>query len=189
MTEVEQGSRTPLQRAARAFEGIVALISRTALAIAGVTCLATLAMVCYAIATRYFFNRPQSWTDEAVGWMIVVCVMLAVPEAQRRNEHIGVDALTEKLDARGKRWAALLGIVTVAIVAYLLVSEGIAMVSFTHTIGIVSNVLPEVPLWAVQSFVPIGGALLMLVTLAQLACLLAGIEPRAVHKTRPDALE
>jgi TRAP-type mannitol/chloroaromatic compound transport system permease small subunit len=69
------------------------------------------------------------------------------------------------------------------------VTEGIEMVTFTRMIGIVSNVLPEVPLWAIQALVPIGGALLLLVTVAQLFCLLSGIEPRTVHKTRPDALE
>jgi TRAP-type C4-dicarboxylate transport system permease small subunit len=180
---------TPIQRAARAVESGVAVISRVALAVAGATCLATLGMVCYAIATRYFFNRPQAWSDEAVGWMIVICVMLAVPEAQRRAEHIGVDALTERLSVRARRWAAGLGIVAVAIVAYLFVSEGIEMVAFTRMIGIVSNVLPEIPLWAVQAFIPAGGALLLMVTVAQLLCMLAGLEPRSPHKSTPDALE
>ena len=185
----ETDAHTPVQRAARAFETGVALISRVALGIAGAMCLCTLGTVCYAIAMRYFFNQPQAWSDEAVGWMVVVSVMLAIPEVQRRGEHIGVDALTERLSARGKRRAAALGIVTVAIVAYLFVSEGIEMVAFTRMIGILSNVLPEIPLWGVQSFVPIGGALLLMVTVAQLLCLLAGIAPRIVHKTTPDALE
>ncbi|HEX2114983.1 MAG TPA: TRAP transporter small permease [Alphaproteobacteria bacterium] len=185
----EADACTPVQRAARGFETGVALISRAALGIAGATCLATLTTVCYAVAARYFFNRPQAWSDEAVGWMIVISVMLAIPEAQRRGEHIGVDALTERLSARGKRWAAALGIVSVAVVAYLFVSEGIEMVAFTRMIGIVSNVLPDIPLWAIQSFVPVGGALLLMVTVAQLVCLMAGIEPRIVHRAAPDALE
>lgn len=189
MEEVGDGAYTPLQRVARAFESCVALVSRIAIGLAGATCLATLAMVCYAIAMRYFFNRPQAWSDEAVGWMVVVSVMLAIPEAQRRGEHIGVDALTEKLDARGRRWAAMLGVATVVVVAYLLISEGIEMVAFTRMVGIVSNVLPDIPLWAVQAFIPIGGALLLMVTLAQLLCLLAGLEPRVVHKDVPGALE
>lgn len=189
MQDAGVGAYTPLQRAARAFESGVALVSRIAIGLAGATCLATLAMVCYAIAMRYFLNWPQAWSDEAVGWMIVVTVMLAIPDAQRRGEHIGVDALTERLGARGKRWAAALGVATVTVVAYLFVSEGIEMVSFTRMIGILSNELPEVPLWAVQAFVPIGGALLLMVTVAQLFCFFAGIEPRTVHKSVPDALE
>ena len=121
--------------------------------------------------------------------MIVITVMLAIPEAQRRSEHIGVDALTERLSARGRRWTAALGIATVAVVGYLFVSEGIEMVAFTRMIGILSNVLPEIPLWAVQAFVPIGGALLLMVTVAQLLCMLAGLEPRSVRKSTPGALE
>jgi TRAP-type C4-dicarboxylate transport system permease small subunit len=189
VTDASQGPRTPLQGAARGLERVAAVVSRVALMVAGAACLATFALVCYAISMRYFFGRPQSWSDEAVGWLIVVTVMLAVPEAQRRGEHIGVDALTERLSARHKRWAAALGVVTVAVVGWLLVSEGIAMVQFTRMIGIVSNVLPEVDLWIIQSFVPLGGAILLFVALAQLVCYLAGIEPLSVEKTRPDALE
>ena len=169
MNQGEERAHTALQRAARGVETVVAVVSRVAIALAGATCLATLAMVCYAIITRYFFNRPQSWSDEAVGWMIVISVMLAIPEAQRRGE--------------------VLGVFSVAAVGYLLVTEGIEMVVFTRMIGIVSNVLPEVPLWAIQAMVPIGGALLLMVTLAQLFCLLAGLEPRSAHKDVPDALE
>lgn len=184
-----QAPRTSLQRAARGLERVAGIVSRVSLAIAGAACLATFALVCYAISMRYFFNRPQSWSDEAVGWLIVVTVMLAVPEAQRRGEHIGVDALTERLNARHKRWAAALGVVTVTVVGWLLVSEGIEMVQFTRMIGIVSNVLPEFDLWVIQSFVPIGGAILLLVAAAQLVCYLAGLDPVSTEKTKPDALE
>jgi TRAP-type C4-dicarboxylate transport system permease small subunit len=189
MEQAGSGARTPLQRTARAFESSVALISRVAIGLAAAACLTTLGMVSYAIITRYFFNAPQSWSDEAVGWLVVMVVMLALPEAQRRGEHIGVDALTERLGARGKRGAAVLGLVTVVIVAYLFVSEGMETVLFTRMIGILSNELPEVPLWAVQALIPIGGALLLLVTLAQLFCHVVGIEPRTVHKATPDAIE
>lgn len=189
MGDVSQDAHTPVQRAARGVERAAAIVSRIALALAGAACLTTLGMVCYAIIMRYFFNQPQSWTDEAVGWLVVVTVMLAIPEAQRRGEHIGVDALTERLGPRGKRWAAMAGVVTVAIVAYLFLTEGIETVAFTRMVGIVSNVLPDIPLWAVQALVPVGGALLLMVTAAQLLCYLAGIEPRTAHKTKPDALE
>jgi TRAP-type C4-dicarboxylate transport system permease small subunit len=185
----EPAARTTLQRAARGLERAAGLVSRISLAIAGAACLATFALVCYAIVMRYLFDRPQSWSDEAVGWLIVVTVMLALPEAQRRGEHIGVDALTERLSARHKRWAAAFGVITVAICGWLLVSEGIEMVQFTRMIGIVSNVLPEIDLWLIQAFVPLGGAILLLVAGAQLVCYLAGLDPLSTEKTKPDALE
>ncbi len=180
---------SPLQRAARGIERAAGLVSRISLAVAGGACLATFAMVCYAISMRYFFDKPQSWSDEAVGWLIVITVMLALPEAQRRGEHIGVDALTERLNERHKRWVAAFGVVTVAICGWLLVSEGIEMVQFTRMVGIVSNVLPEVDLWLIQAFVPLGGAILLIVSAAQLVCYLAGLDPVSTEKTKPDALE
>lgn len=189
MRPANEAALTPIQRVARGFEKAVTMISRVAIVVASAACLATLGLVCYAIVMRYFVDRPQSWSDEVVGWLIVMTVMLAVPEAQRRFEHIGVDALTERLDARGKYWTAVVGVATVAVAAYLFLSEGLKMVEFTRMIGILSNIMPDVPLWAVQALVPIGGALLLLVTTAQLFCYLAGLEPRRVESEKPDALE
>jgi len=186
---VSDDAHTIVQRTARGFEAAVATVSRVAAGLAALACLCCFTLVCYAIAMRYFFNQPQAWSDEAVAWLVTAAVMLAIPEAQRRGEHIGVDALTEKLRGRSKRAAALLGVVSVAAVAYLFVSEGLEMVQFTHMIGVLSNVLPDIPLWAVQALVPIGGALLVLVTVSQILCHLAGLEPLSVRKTRPDALE
>lgn len=178
-----------LSRAVRHFETGVAALSRAGEWIAGIACLATLFLVCYAVAMRYFFNRPQSWSDEAVGLLIVVSVMLAVPEAQRRGENIGVDLITEKLKGTRRRALMGFGALTVAVTSVILISEGIDMVAFTRMIGIVSNSLPEVPLWAVQAFVPLGGALLLLVALAQLAAYLTGREPDGLESDKLDMHE
>ena len=70
----------------------------------------------------------------------------------------------------------------------ILISEGIDMVAFTRMIGIVSNSLPEVPLWAAQAFVPLGAVLLLLVALAQLLVYLAGFEPRGLDSDSLDQL-
>ena len=92
-----------IARAVRLFESAVAALSRAGEWIAGVACLATLGLVCYAVVLRYFFNKPQSWLDEAVGLLIVISVMLAVPEAQRRGENIGVDLVIDRLKGKGRR--------------------------------------------------------------------------------------
>ena len=176
-------------RAVRLFESAVAALSRMGEWIAGVACLATLSLVCYAVVMRYFFNKPQSWSDEAVGLLIVISVMLAVPEAQRRGENIGVDLVIERLKGGRRRALTAFGCLTVAITAAILISEGIDMVAFTRMIGIVSNSLPEVPLWAAQAFVPLGAVLLLLVALAQLLVYLAGFEPRGLDSDRIDTHE
>lgn len=166
-----------LARAARTVEAVIALVSRGAAAIAGLACLATLAMICYAVAMRYFFGKPQGWTDEAVGWLIVVAVMFAVPEAQRRAEHIGVDALIDKASARWRRALLAFGVLAVALTALILIREGWEMVAFSRMIDLKAIGIPEVSLWLIQIFVPIGGVLLLLVTLGQLFCHAVGLDP------------
>jgi TRAP-type C4-dicarboxylate transport system permease small subunit len=169
---------TPARRAVRRVETVVAAISRAALWLAACGCLACFGLVCYAVGMRYFLNRPQSWTDEAVGWLMVITVMLAAPEAQRRSEHIGVDLLTEKMRGRRRQAFAIFGVATVVAAGALVCAKGIEMVQFTRMLGLLSNNLPEIDLWVIQSFVPLGAGLLALVALAQLACYAVGLAPR-----------
>jgi TRAP-type C4-dicarboxylate transport system permease small subunit len=164
-------------------ERVVAVLSRFLEHLAGAACLACFAVVCYAVAMRYFLNRPQAWTDEAVGWLVVATVMLALPEAQRRGEHIGVDLLLEKA-RRARRGLSIVGLLFVLATAALLVQQGVETVLFTRMIGIVSNALPQVPLWLVQGLIPLGGALLFLVALVQLAAWLAGREPAGISQEK-----
>ncbi len=178
MPASDDGAEPGLTRAARAVERAVAVVSRAAAAVAGAACLATLAMICYAVAMRYFFNQPQGWSDEAVGWLVVVVVMFAVPEVQRRGEHIGVDALIERTSGRWRRGLSALGGLSVAVTALILAREGWEMVAFSRMVGMKSIGIPEVSLWTIQIFVPLGAVLLLGVSLAQLFCRFAGIEPQ-----------
>ena len=162
---------------AHRLERFAAIISRGALALAGLACLACFALVCWAVAMRYFFNQPQSWSDEAVGWLVVAIVMLAVPEAQRRGENVGVDWLVDKWTGARRRAVIGLGAASVAIVAIVLIVEGWKTVSFTRMVGIKSNALPDMPLWAVQALIPLGAVLLLLVALGQIGAWFAGREP------------
>jgi TRAP-type C4-dicarboxylate transport system permease small subunit len=170
-------------------ERLVAIVSLAGQAIAALACLACFALVCWAVAMRYFFNSPQSWSDEAVGWLVVVVVMLAAPEAQRRGENVGVDWLVDSWTGARRRAVIGLGSLSVAIVAAVLIWEGWETVAFTRMIGIKSNQLPEVPLWAVQALIPIGGVLLLLVAIVQIGVLLRGREPDGYERREFDPLE
>lgn len=173
----------------QALERIVAIVSRTAQAIAAIACLACFALVCWAVAMRYFLNKPQSWADEAVGWLIVATVMLAAPEAQRRGENIGVDWLVDSWTGAKRRAVIAFGALSVAVVALVLIQEGWETVSFTRMIGIKSNQLPDVPLWAVQALIPIGAALMLLVAIVQIVALASGREPRDFERREIDRHE
>ena len=179
----DEPRETGLRRAARGLETVVAAISKTALVLAGLTTAGVFGLVCYSVVMRYFLGQPQPWVDEAVGWLLVVIVMLAIPEVQRRGDHIGIDFLSSRVSGAGRRLVLAFGLLMVVASAVILVLEGIEMVAFSRMIGVLSNQIPEVPLWLVQAFVPIGFALMLLVAGAQLVCLMLGLKPRDMAET------
>ncbi len=173
-------------RLLRRLEAIVRWLSRAALAVSAVILFAIFALITYSVAMRYFLRQPQPWIDEAIGWLLVGSVMLAVPEVQRRGDHIGIDFLGQKLGGRTQRWVLLFGVVTVLASALLFVREGVAMVQFSRMLNVLSNQLPDVPLWLVQGFVPLGFTLMALVALVQLLCLVAGLKPQDMSEQLKD---
>lgn len=180
------GSPAPLRlRAARRIEAGVATVSRVAAAIAALLCLLCFALIVYSILFRYFLNSPQPWIDEVAGWVVAAMVMLAVPEAQRRFEHIGVDVFAERAKGAWARALALIAVGSMALSASILLIEGREMVAFSQMVEIASNI-PGVPIWWAQLSVPIGGALLLLVAAGQIAVLLLGAEPAHLAKPRAE---
>lgn len=151
--------------------------SRLAAALAAIAVLGCFVLVCWGVAARYFFNRPLNWADEVSGWFVVAIVMLAAADAQRRGENIGVDLLIERSSGRVRRGLLAFGAVTVAVCALAMAGYGVEMVQFSKMLDLRSNTLGWAPIWPVQVFVPLGAALLLVVSLAQLVILATGRTP------------
>jgi TRAP-type C4-dicarboxylate transport system permease small subunit len=153
---------------------LAAALARVSAALAGVAVLLCFALVCYSVAMRYFLDDPVTWSDEVTGWLVVAVVMLGVADAQARGEHIGVDLLTDRASPRLRRALGLFGTALVAACAGLIAWQGVEMVQFSAMLDLRSNTLGWAALWPVQALVPLGGALLLAVALAQLVALAAG---------------
>ncbi len=166
-----------MRRFVLAVDRLAAVIARLAQGLAAAACLGCLALVSIAVAARYFFDQPQAWSDEVVGWLVVATVMFAVAEAQRRGEHIGVDWLVDRWTGARRNAVLGLGALSVAVVCAVLIYEGVETVRFTVMMGVKSNALPDVPLWAIQALVPVGAGLMLVVALAQLLRWAAGLPP------------
>jgi len=168
---------SPLARVALAADRVAAFACRVATGLAALAVLACFALVCLGVGMRYFYNRPLTWSDEVCGWLVVAVVMLAVADAQRRGENIGVDLLLDRTRGRARRALLALGCATVAISALLMTIHGVEMVQFSHMLDLRSTTLGNVSMWTVQLLVPIGAAMLLIVSVAQLLILAAGGTP------------
>jgi TRAP-type C4-dicarboxylate transport system permease small subunit len=138
--------------------------------------LASLSTIVGSVVARYVFHAPQPWIDKVAGWLVLALVLLAAPEAQRRFEHIGVDVAVGRMGPRLARAAHVVGAASVVAVSGILLWAGWETVAFSHMVGLVTDVA-EIPEWWVQLLLPVGAAVLLLVSLAQLMVLLMGGTP------------
>lgn len=155
----------------------VSALCTLAMGLAATALIASLFMIVYSVAMRYFINKPQVWVDDSVGFLLVAIVMLAAADVLRKGEHIGVDFLTNMLGARGRRIAAVWGMVGVLLTAALLMVEGWSTVQFSRMLGVITHGHVEIPLYWIQALLPIGGVLLGLAGLTALARMAVGEKP------------
>ena len=163
-------------RMARALDRGAWWISEIASYLATTAMLVSLGLVVFGVCARYFAGRPQNWSEDLVSYLLVAIVMFATTDALRENEHIAIDILTSKLKRTGQRIVALVGLVSVALFAGLLMFKGWEMVSFSKLFGRAFNNELELPMWTVQSLIPVGGLLLLLSAVSLFLRVLAGDE-------------
>lgn len=167
--------RVPEGPALRALGRSVGFMTTLAMGIAAAGLLLSLALIGWAVVMRYLFNAAPVWVDEVVGFLLVAIVMLAAAQTLRRGEHIGVDLLVGRLAARGRRraqaWAAL---ATLAITTVLIVN-GWETAMLARTLGLLTEGQLEWPTWWLMMLMPVGGVLLLLVTVEALWRALVGL--------------
>lgn len=151
----------PRSRPLRLYSRAVAWVSGFAVGLAAMGLLLSLALIGWAVVMRYVFNQAPIWVDDVVGFLLVAIVMLSAASTYRRDEHIGVDLLISRLKGRAKRvmlaWSAL----TTALVALVLVFNGLESVALARMLGLLTEGHLEWPQWMLMLLVPAGGALLL----------------------------
>lgn len=166
-----------LARALALVARLLGALTRAAVAVSAAGVLVSLALIAWAVVMRYAFNRPPAWVDDAVGFLLVGIVMLAAAQVLRRGEHIGVDLLAARLSPRARRWADAWAALAALAAALVLVVNGWSTAMFSRQLGIVAEGNVEIPVFWVQLFLPLGGAMLAVVALESLARLAAGSPP------------
>lgn len=141
-------------------------LARVAGGLAAFATFGTLLLIGAAVFARYVFGMPQPWMEKVGGWLVIVIACLAAADVQRRGEHIGVDTFTELLGPRARRASDLVGLLSVAAVAAVLVAAGWETIEFSLLVGMMTEVA-GIPTWWIQVALPVGAALLLVVALAQ----------------------
>jgi C4-dicarboxylate transporter DctQ subunit len=139
--------------------------------------IASMLVVGYSVVLRYVFGKPQVWTDELVSFWLVAIVTLGAADVLRRDGHIGIDMVTNRLSPRMRAWMDIGGLVSVIIFSTVLTVSGWEMVGFSWSVGLLPAGYLELPLWIPQSLIPIGFALMGLAALHRLIMRLRASKP------------
>ncbi len=154
------------------FEHLILLPARIAGALSTALILAAFALVVYSVIQRYLLNTPLKWGDEMIGYLLVGLIMLGAAEALRRNDHIAIDLVSERLAGKPKRlldYFSNLSVIAFSIVLGVSTWESIL---FAYDFGSYSPGYLEVATWIPQLPMLAGAFLLGLVALTRL---LAGV--------------
>ena len=164
-------------------------ICTVAMALSALGVLASLALIAWSVLMRYVFNNPPAWADDVVAMLLVAVVMLAAGPALRRGEHIGVDVLTSHLGPRARNWSDGWAALAAAAAGVILLYNGWDTAMSSRMMGIVTDGEVEIPLYWLQLFLPLGGAMVILVALEALIRLAAGAPSLSTHHAIPEDLE
>ncbi len=148
------------------------LLTLAGAGVAALLVLTVFGVVTYSVFMRYVLGTPVTFSDELNGFVVVAMVALGAGEVLLRNEHFGVDLLTERAGPRAKWFVELWGMVGVILVASAVLYSAILMVQFSYDFGIYSDGYLGVQMWIPQGFLLIGMAILILAALARIVTLL-----------------
>lgn len=141
-------------------------------AIGGGVCAALLAIlfviVVYSVFQRYVLRNPVRWVMDVGELTLIVLAYLPLAYVQQHRGHASVDILVEKLHGRPRVLIEMFASVVTVFLGFLLVWRGETYALEALQRGKVSTIalLPEYP---ALFFIPLGGALLMLQSLTELA--------------------
>jgi C4-dicarboxylate transporter, DctQ subunit len=157
-----------------ALRNLDALLRRAEEALIGVLLIVASFVLFANVVARYGFNDSFPWAEELTRYAIVWMVFIGSSLAASKGAHISVDVLLRVLgDGRVGR-ALVIGIdLACAVFSVFLVVFGWDLVAQAREFGQVTPSM-QVPLWAVQLAMPVGGLLMCLRFTQRFLAALAG---------------
>ncbi len=155
-------------------ELLLALSRRVNRAVEAVLCLLGLGMAGLTLAqvfARYVLNHSIFWSEEVGRMILIALTFLGASAAWHRGAHIGIDVAVARLPAAARRGVRAFALVCGIAFGVFLTVEGVRFAHFVrYQIMSATGITRTVP----AAVVPLGGAILALHALAELAGLAAG---------------
>jgi TRAP-type C4-dicarboxylate transport system permease small subunit len=131
-------------------------LTRAGFAIAAALVAIIAASFCYEVVVRYFFNAPTAWTYDLGSYLLCAVIFLSMPELTRRNAHVSVTIVPERLSPR-QAHVLRIGVGIVAAAACLTATWIAANETWRQYLQGVSTISSfSIPKWWVSVLIPYG---------------------------------
>lgn len=116
-------------------------------------------LVAAQVFCRYVLNHSLFWSEELARYMLVWLTFLGATVAYYRGLHPGVDAVTSRLQAGGRRASMLLVyLISMALFGVMVVSG----TQFAWFVRLQISPALYLPKWIILAIIPVSGAILLL---------------------------
>lgn len=156
VTGVASARRLPrvVERVQRALTGAAAVIASLAVA------LLAIGMV-VDVALRYFVGSGVAGMIEYAGTLMVVVVFFGLAQGQRRDEHVGMSFVVDRLPRTPRYVLPIIGLVAMGVFVAWMTVETTEAAWRSYRSGEFRFGLIRVPLWPSRASIPIGLLLLL----------------------------
>ena len=162
----------------RAVDRIGDGLANFCLAVAGAALICIVAINGANVVARYALNKPFSWAEELMLFLMILSVFAGAIAVTWRNLHIRIDTFVDRMPPAARSAALIAGsLISIAVLAVVTHSSA-NIVSLLRTLDQRSDAL-DAPSWVPQSFVSIGlGTIALIIAVKLLMSFLpAGAPP------------
>lgn len=156
--------------------GAAAGLRAAAMAVSGAAVVGMMALVTFEVLLRTFVNRSTLVADEMAGYLLVAMTFLGLAPSLRDGAFIRIDTYRDRLRG-GARRVLDVALVTVAL-AYAITVDWYLwdLLAGTWRLGTTSIQVSRTPLWIPQAVMAVGGLLLILELLVEMALVITADE-------------
>ena len=155
-------------------------LANICLAIAAIALLCIVAINGANVIARYVLNKPFSWAEELMLFLMILSVFAGAIAVTWRNLHIRIDTFIERMPPAVHRAALIIGSLISIAVILIVAHSSARIVSLLHMLDQRSDAL-SAPSWIPQSFVSVGLGTIALIIAVKLGMSLL---PRAAAPAR-----
>ena len=135
-------------------------------------------IVCAEVVSRYIVNRPLVWVEQISSYILVYIVFLNAAWVLKKERHVKLDILTERLNPRIQNWLNLFTSLAAAIVCFVMTWFGVDVTWDFFQRGVPSVEMLRIPMFLIWGVIPIGCFLLFIQFLRRAHSFLTGFRTK-----------